>query len=85
MDDVPYPVFCTSEYTDIILGINTTLMNIVIDKDVIRIELSSLEKVLSFHGSFKIPISQISEISTDLLPPTWKEIRAPGTATPCIF
>ena len=57
-------------------------MNIVIDKDVIRIELSSLEKVLSFHGSFKIPISQISEISTDLLPPTWKEIRAPGIAIP---
>jgi hypothetical protein len=57
-------------------------MNIVIDKDVIRIELSSLEKILSFHNSFKIPISQIREISTGLLPPTWKEIRAPGTAIP---
>jgi hypothetical protein len=57
-------------------------MNIVIDKDVIRIELSNLEKILSFHNSLKIPISQIGEISTDLLPPTWKEMRAPGTAIP---
>jgi hypothetical protein len=55
-------------------------VNIIIDNDVIRIELSSLEKIIEFHGSFKIPISQIREISTDLLPPKWKEIRAPGTA-----
>ncbi len=59
-------------------------MNIVFDKDVIRIELSSLEKILSFHNSFEIQVSQIREISTDLLPPTWKEIRAPGTAIPGI-
>jgi hypothetical protein len=57
-------------------------VNIVIDENVLRIELSSLERILTFHGSFKIPISQIGEISTDLLPPTWKEIRAPGTAIP---
>jgi hypothetical protein len=57
-------------------------VNIIIDKDVIRIELNSLEKIVTFHGSFKIPISQIREISIDLLPPTWKEIRAPGTAIP---
>jgi hypothetical protein len=44
-------------------------VNIVIDKDVIKIELSSLEKIITFHGSFKVPISQIREISTDLLPP----------------
>jgi hypothetical protein len=59
-------------------------MNIVVDGDVIRIELSSLEKIITFHGSFKIPIPQIREISTNLLPPTWKEIRAPGTAIPGI-
>jgi hypothetical protein len=55
-------------------------VKIVIDKDVIRIELSRLERMLTFHRSFKVPISQIREISTDLPPPTWKEIRAPGTA-----
>jgi hypothetical protein len=38
-------------------------VNIVIDKDVIRIQLSSLEKILTFHKSFKIPILQIREIS----------------------
>jgi hypothetical protein len=57
-------------------------VNIVIDKDVIRIELSRLERMLTFHKSLKVPISQIREISTDLPPPTWKEIRAPGTAIP---
>ncbi len=57
-------------------------MNIVIDKDVMSIELSNLEKILSFHNSLKLPISQITEVSDTLLPPTWKEIRAPGTAIP---
>jgi hypothetical protein len=60
-------------------------MNIVIDKDVIRIELSNLEKILSFHNSLNIPVSQIIEISDTLLPPTWKEIRAPGTAIPALI
>jgi hypothetical protein len=58
------------------------LMDIVFDKDEITIELSSFEKILSFHGSFKIMVSQITEVSDILLPPTWKEIRAPGTAFP---
>jgi hypothetical protein len=57
-------------------------VNIVIDRDVIRIELSRLERILTFHRSFGVPLSQITEVSTDLLPPTWKEIRAPGTAIP---
>ena len=57
-------------------------MNIVIDEETISVELSGLEKLLTFHKSFKFPISQIREISTDLPPPTWKEIRAPGTAFP---
>jgi hypothetical protein len=57
-------------------------MDIVLGKDEITIELSAFEKVLSFHGSFKIIVSQITEVSDTLLPPTWKEIRAPGTAFP---
>ena len=57
-------------------------MNIVIDKDAMRIELSILEKILTFHKSFKVPLSQITEVSNDLLTPTWKEIRVPGTAIP---
>lgn len=76
------PSFRTCKYANIILDPKYNPVNIIIDKDFIRIELSSLEKIISFHGSFKIPISQIREISTDLLPPTWKEIRAPGTAIP---
>jgi hypothetical protein len=42
-------------------------VGIVIDRDVIRIELSSLEKIISFHRSFKIPISQISDIPTEVI------------------
>jgi hypothetical protein len=57
-------------------------VNIDNDKDILRIKLSILEKILTFHRSFEIPISQIGEISTTLLPPTLKEIRAPGTAIP---
>jgi hypothetical protein len=57
-------------------------MNIAVEKDILRIKLSILEKILTFHRSFEIPISQILEISTELLPSTWKEVRAPGTAIP---
>ncbi len=57
-------------------------MDIVFGKDEITIELSTIEKILSFHGSIKIMVSQITEVSDTLLPPTWKEIRAPGTAFP---
>ena len=49
---------------------NYRLMNIVIDKDILNIELSTLEKILSFHNSFKIPFYQIKEISDILLPYT---------------
>ena len=59
-------------------------MDIAVDNDQITIELSNLEKVLSFHPSFKISVSQITEISDTLLPPIWKEIRAPGIAFPGI-
>lgn len=59
-------------------------MDIVVDNDGITIELSNMEKILSFHRSFKIRVSQITEISDTLLPPTWKEIRAPGIAFPGI-
>lgn len=57
-------------------------MNIIIDTEDIRIELSKLEKLLSLHDSFKIQISQIIGIYNTLLPYTWKEIRAPGTEIP---
>jgi hypothetical protein len=45
-------------------------MDIVIDKDILNIELSTLDKILSFHNSFKIPFYQIKEISDILLPYT---------------
>jgi hypothetical protein len=54
-------------------------------RDDIIIELSNLEKILSLHNSFRIPITQIIEVSATLLPPTWKEIRAPGTAIPALI
>jgi len=59
-------------------------VDISIDSDEIMIELSNLEKVLSFHNSLRFRVSQITEISDTLLPPTWKEIRAPGIAFPGI-
>jgi hypothetical protein len=59
-------------------------VNFVIDNYAVRIELSNLEKILSVHNSFGFPVSQIEEISGVLLPPTWKEIRAPGTSFPGI-
>lgn len=62
----------------------TNFVDIVIDNDEIMIKLSNAEKVLSFHNSLRFRVSQISEISDTLLPPIWKEIRAPGIAFPGI-
>ena len=60
-------------------------MKLEITDGVLKIEFTPTEKVLSIHGEIKIPISQITQVSGDLLDTTWKEIRMPGTALPGVI
>jgi hypothetical protein len=50
-----------------------------------KIEFTPSEKILSIHGSIDIPISHITKVSGELLDPTWKEIRMPGTSLPGVI
>ena len=48
--------------------------------DFIEIQLSTKEKILSFHGSFaNIPINSIKKVSTSTPKSSWNDIKLPGT------
>lgn len=57
-------------------------MKIISDKDHIRITLNLWEKILGFHGNFKIPKSHVLRISEGK--PVWSvfDLRLPGTFFP---
>jgi hypothetical protein len=59
-------------------------MKIRILDDSIAVDLTVVERVFSLSRSFSIPLSKIVRISSDMPPPSWKEIRAPGTYLPGI-
>ena len=56
----------------------------IIDK-ILKIEFTPTEKILSIHGTINIPLSQITQVSGELLDFTWKEIRMPGTSLPGVI
>jgi hypothetical protein len=55
-------------------------LKIEIVDNILKIEFTTTEKILSVHGSMDIPISHIIEVSGKPLEPTWKEVRMPGTS-----
>ena len=60
-------------------------MNLSTESDFLRIDLKWWEKILSIHGSFKIPLSHIISANTNHPPFTWKEIRCPGSYLPGVI
>ena len=57
-------------------------MRLSISNKQLRISFSITKKILSMKGSFKIPLKNIKQITTEMPKPTWKEIKAPGTSIP---
>jgi hypothetical protein len=57
-------------------------MQIFSDKSNLYIKLSTVEKILSVHGSFIIPLGEISETHTRTPPCSLKQLRIPGTFIP---
>jgi hypothetical protein len=59
-------------------------MRVRILDDSIAVDLTVVEKIFACSRSFSIPISKIMKVSSEMPPPNWKEIRAPGTCLPGI-
>jgi hypothetical protein len=59
-------------------------MNISIVADQLQIEFTFTEQLLAvrFHKVWQIPLAHIIQVSTELPPYTWKEIRVPGSFVP---
>jgi hypothetical protein len=59
-------------------------MELSIISDRLQIEFSLKEQLLAvrFHKVWQIPLTHIIQVTTDLPPNTWKELRAPGSFVP---
>jgi hypothetical protein len=52
-----------------------------------QIEFTSTEQFLAvrLHKFWQIPLTNITNVTTDLPPNKWNDLRAPGTAVPCVI
>ena len=57
-------------------------MELAISDDKLRIRLSLWEKILSIHGSFEIPLDQITGATTETPRSKWRDLKLPGTYMP---
>ncbi|MBD2665265.1 hypothetical protein B6N60_00140 [Richelia sinica FACHB-800] len=59
-------------------------MNIRIVAEQLQIEFTFTEQLLAvrFQKIWQIPLANITQVTTELPPNTWKEIRAPGSFVP---
>jgi hypothetical protein len=62
-------------------------MQLFIDADQLRIELTRMERFWAIHldKTITVPLTQIRQVSTEVPPTTWQEIRSPGTAVPGVI
>ena len=60
-------------------------MELGISDDKLRIRLSLLEKILSVHGSFEIPLDQVKGATTETPRSKWRDIKLPGIYMPRVI
>jgi hypothetical protein len=62
-------------------------MQLALDADQLRIELTRMERFWAVHLSKTIivPLTQIRQVTTDAPQPNWQEIRSPGTEVPGVI
>jgi len=60
-------------------------MRLSIENSRLRVELSILEKILSFRGSFEVPLEDVEMVTSGKPKGTWAEIRVPGTFIPWVI
>jgi hypothetical protein len=59
-------------------------MRVRILDDSIAVDLTVVERIFACSRSFSIPLSKIIRVSSEMPPPSWREIKAPGTWFPGI-
>jgi hypothetical protein len=59
-------------------------MRVKISDDSIAVDLTVVERIFACSRSFSIPLDKIIKVSSEMPPPSWKEIRALGTCIPGI-
>jgi hypothetical protein len=57
-------------------------MQIFSDESNLSIKFGIVEKILGMHGSFSIPLNDISEVHNRTPAQSFKELRIPGTFIP---
>lgn len=55
------------------------MATITIDDDTLRIELRALESLWAFHGSFSVPLANVSGASAQTPPGLFEAVRLAGT------
>jgi hypothetical protein len=60
------------------------LMQLALDADQLRIELTRMERFWAVHvgKTITVPLTQIRDVTTDAPQTNWQEIRSPGTSVP---
>jgi hypothetical protein len=61
------------------------MATVKIDGDTFRVELSTWDKVWSVHGSFAIPLANVTGASVDKPPSFWESLKLIGTNSPWPF
>lgn len=57
-------------------------MRLSLERDLLRVELGPLERLLALHGPLRIPLAQIERATTERPAGRWAELRLPGTFVP---
>ena len=60
-------------------------MELILDDRILRIQLTTLEKVLSIKRSFEIPLTKIITANTDPPKTSMSDMRAAGTNLPRVI
>jgi hypothetical protein len=62
-------------------------MQLAIDADQLRIELTRMERFWSVHvgKTITVPLAQIRDVTMDAPQTNWQEIRSPGTEVPGVI
>jgi len=61
-------------------------MKVEFQNDEMVVRLDPLERFLAFKlNTIRVPRSAVTRVDRSLPPPTWKEIRIPGTAIPGVI
>ena len=57
-------------------------LRLKIEADKLKIEFGGLERILGFKRLFEVPLEDVSRVTVEKPPRSWRDIRSPGTYIP---